>query len=175
MRETRAGPRRYRRCDPDYGVVLGEDNILIGIAVFGGNDSNAGFFDSGGTRCTSLNWSPDSEGGTAVLFPFLQGLLLTSGNACLSLPEAGSDLIPSRFAGFLAPFTVGLGLGLLRSNPRPRRVACYSAREKEAAMKSYVFKIVVERDKGIGYCHRRMRPSSPPEANQRPSGVYARA
>jgi hypothetical protein len=34
---------------PDYGVVLGEDNILIGIAVFGGNGSNAGFFNSGGT------------------------------------------------------------------------------------------------------------------------------
>jgi uncharacterized repeat protein (TIGR03803 family) len=35
---------------PDYGVVLDEeDNILIGIAVFGGNGSSAGFFNSGGT------------------------------------------------------------------------------------------------------------------------------
>jgi uncharacterized repeat protein (TIGR03803 family) len=50
---------------PDYGVVLGrlsregdsdehyrrddEDNILIGIADFGGNGSSAGFFNSGGT------------------------------------------------------------------------------------------------------------------------------
>jgi len=34
---------------PDYGVVLDEDNILIGIAVFGGNGSTAGFFNSGGT------------------------------------------------------------------------------------------------------------------------------
>lgn len=33
---------------PDYGVALGEDNILIGMAVFGGNGSNAGFFNSGG-------------------------------------------------------------------------------------------------------------------------------
>lgn len=29
---------------PDYGVALGEDNILIG-----GNGSNSGFFTSGGT------------------------------------------------------------------------------------------------------------------------------
>ena len=36
---------------PDYGVALGEDNILIGMAVFGGNGSNgsnAGFFNRGG-------------------------------------------------------------------------------------------------------------------------------
>ena len=35
--------------DPDYGVVLDEHNSLIGIAVFGGNGSSAGFFNSGGT------------------------------------------------------------------------------------------------------------------------------
>jgi hypothetical protein len=35
--------------DPDYGVVLDDDDGLIGIAVFGGNCSSAGFFNSGGT------------------------------------------------------------------------------------------------------------------------------
>ena len=34
---------------PDYGVVLDEDNTLIGITDFGGNGSSAGFFNSGGT------------------------------------------------------------------------------------------------------------------------------
>jgi uncharacterized repeat protein (TIGR03803 family) len=34
---------------PDYGVVLGKDNSLIGIADYGGNGSSAGFYNSGGT------------------------------------------------------------------------------------------------------------------------------
>ena len=34
---------------PDYGVVLDEDNSVIGICDFGGNGSSAGFFNSGGT------------------------------------------------------------------------------------------------------------------------------
>jgi hypothetical protein len=34
---------------PDFGVVLDEDNILIGMTDFGGNGSSAGFFNSGGT------------------------------------------------------------------------------------------------------------------------------
>ena len=34
---------------PDYGVVLDEDNSLIGICDYGGNGSSAGFFNSGGT------------------------------------------------------------------------------------------------------------------------------
>lgn len=51
---------------PDYGVALGEDNILIGMAVFGGNGSNAGFFNSGDAVPAEI-WSTDSEEGTAVL------------------------------------------------------------------------------------------------------------
>jgi hypothetical protein len=34
---------------PDFGVVLDNENHLIGIADFGGNGSSAGFFNSGGT------------------------------------------------------------------------------------------------------------------------------
>ena len=34
---------------PDFGVVLDDDNGLIGIADWGGNGSSAGFFNSGGT------------------------------------------------------------------------------------------------------------------------------
>ena len=34
---------------PDFGVVLDDDNGLIGIADYGGNGSSAGFFNSGGT------------------------------------------------------------------------------------------------------------------------------
>ncbi len=34
---------------PDYGVILDDDNGLIGIADYGGNGSSAGFFNSGGT------------------------------------------------------------------------------------------------------------------------------
>ena len=34
---------------PDYGLVLDEDNSVIGICDYGGNGSSAGFFNSGGT------------------------------------------------------------------------------------------------------------------------------
>jgi hypothetical protein len=34
---------------PDFGVVLDEDNRLIGIADYGGNGSSAGISYSGGT------------------------------------------------------------------------------------------------------------------------------
>jgi uncharacterized repeat protein (TIGR03803 family) len=34
---------------PDFGVVLDDDDNLIGISVYGGNGSTAGFFNSGGT------------------------------------------------------------------------------------------------------------------------------